>query len=99
MTDGHAHDQGEAPVGLCADRDCPVGARRDERHQILDRDVRTSQRDRHPAGVLEHEAVGLQVAVALEDADPGFMAPLGHPHPGPFSSRRDGTALTPDPSP
>jgi site-specific DNA recombinase len=73
---GDADPEGEAPVGLLTDVDWAIGPGRNQRHAILDREVRARQLYRPAVGIPQMEAGRFQPAVLLEQADP-VLAPPG----------------------
>src|SRR4029453_2627433 len=58
----------------------PVRGRRDERHQIFHGNVWPLQPDGFACRILEDEAVGLQIPILLQQADPVFSPVASHGH-------------------
>src|SRR3990172_3036895 len=73
-----AHADREGPVTLLAHFDFSVSRGRDKRHQVLHRNMRSFQFYRLSSRILQDKAVGLQVAVLLQNADPILFAAFGH---------------------
>jgi hypothetical protein len=73
---GDTDPEGEAPVGLLADFDAAISSGRDQRHEILDRDMGAGQLHGPTVDIAQLKAGRFQQAVLLEQADP-VLAPPG----------------------
>ncbi len=62
------------PIRLVAHGDGAIGGRRNQGRQVCNLDMRPFQRDTFSGGVLQHKAVGFQVAVLFQQADPALLA-------------------------
>ena len=77
---GQTHRQGKRPIGFVPHGHRPIRARRDERDEVFHSHVRPYQADRLPRCILQDKAVGLQVPVLLQQANPVFFPVAGHGH-------------------
>ena len=77
---GQPHSQGKRPIGFVPYGHRPVRHGGDERDEVFHGNLRPLQANGFPLRVLEGKAVGLQVAVLLQQADPVFFPIAGHRH-------------------
>src|SRR4029450_7987747 len=77
---GEPDSQGKGPISFVAYRHSPIRRRRDEWYQVFHRNVWPRQPDRLTCSILEDKAVGFQIPVLLQQADPGFVMVAGHRH-------------------
>src|SRR5215813_4638250 len=72
--------QGKGPISFVAYRHSPIRRRRDEWYQVFHRNVWLCQPDGLTCSILEDKAVGFQIPVLLQQADPVFVVVAGHRH-------------------
>jgi hypothetical protein len=72
---GDADPQRKAPIGVRSDSDRAIRLRRDQRDEILDRDVGTRQLHRPAVDVSQLKTGGFQPTVLLEQTDPVLAPP------------------------
>ena len=77
---GETHSQRQGPVRFVPHRHGAVGGGRDEWHQIFHGNMRPLQMDGFACRILEDKAVGLQIPILLQQADPIFFPVTRHGH-------------------
>jgi hypothetical protein len=77
---GETHGQRKRPVGGVPSRHRPGGRARDQRDQRFYSDRRPFQGDGVSRRVLQDEAVGLQIPILFQQADPVFVPVTSHSH-------------------
>ena len=78
---GETDSPGKGPRGVVPYRDGPIRRGRDEWHQVCHRNVWPLQPDGVARCLLAAKAVGLQIPVLLQQAEPVFVAVAGHGDP------------------
>ena len=74
------HSEGKGPVGFVPHRHGTVRGGRDAGHQLFHGNVWPLQWEGFACCILEDEAVGLQIPVLLQQADPVFFVVAGYGH-------------------
>jgi len=77
---GNAHSERKRPRGFVPHRHGPVCGGWDEWDEVFHRNMGPLQPEGFPRRILEDKAVGLQISVLLQHADPVFVAVAGHGH-------------------